>query len=860
MKSAPRQAIQGTWSRRDWGIALLLVAAIFIIYEPVWRAGFIWDDDAHVTANPCIVGPLGFRAIWASTAAVYYPLVLTSFWLQHALWGLNPIPYHLVNIAMHAACAILLWRVLLALGVRGAWLGAALWAFHPIMVESVAWITELKNTQSCFFYLLAILFFLNWRKGCGTAGVGGVSYWYWLALLCGTLSILSKSSTVMLPVVLGLCVWYMEGRWSWGMVWRPVPFLLVSVAASGWTVWEQKFHSGALGQPWEQNWPERVVAAGKAIWFYLGKLAWPHPLIFIYPRWKIDARQPLEWLPAVVAAVALLMLWRGRNGRMRPVFFAAAYFVVSLFPVLGFFSVYFFRYSFVADHFQYLASMSPLALLGAGIEMLRERTLKGYAPAATGFYAILLGVLGIISWAQSRTYHDLETLWRTTIARNPECWMAYTNLGMGSYKAGRTEEAIGRFREALQFDPSDEEAYNDLGAALARQGKIEEAIAQYRQALRLEPAYAEAHNDLGNALSEQGRVDDAIDQYRQALRIKPDYADAHSDLGVALSKQGRMDEAIAEFHEALRLDPALADAHGNLGVALYQTGRTGEAVGEFREALRFNPAYEKGYYSLGNVSLQQGRPAEAVAEYSEALRIDPGYADAHSNLGVALCQQGRIEEGIEEYREALRIKPSLADARGNLGAALVQQGRAEEAVAVFDEALRLNPGDAKSHGNLGDILLRLRRTQEAIAQYGEALAINPADFQIHYNLGNVLFQQGQTGEAIAHMERAIELQPGSLAIENSMAWMLAAGPQPSLRNGARAVQLATQASRATGGSNPVILRTLAAAYAQAGEFPDAIQTAQKALQLVQSNGALADALEREVKLYEAGRALPAAQR
>jgi tetratricopeptide (TPR) repeat protein len=642
----------GPWSWREWGLTLLLVASVVIAYQPVWRAGFIWDDDHHLAGNPCIVGPLGFAAIWTSPAAVYYPLVLSSFWLQHAMWGLDPVPYHLVNIAMHAACAILLWRTLLSLGVRGAWLGAALWVLHPVMVESAAWITEQKNTQSCLFYLLAILFFLRWWKGYSApAGQKAGGAFYTIALLCGTLSILSKSSTVMLPVVLGLCAWWMGDKRLHRTSLLLVPFLLVSVVASAWTVWEQKFHTHSVGPLWDQSIPERLIIAGNAIWFYLGKLAWPQPLLFFYPRWNINASQPLAWIPLIAAAAGLFLLWRGRNGRMRPLFFATAYFVTSLFPVLGFFSIYFFRYSFVADHFQYLASMSPLALAAAGLENLWDRWLKRRALPATAFCTVLLGFLGALTWSQSRNYRDIEALWRATIASNPECWVAHTNLGA--------------------------------------------------------------------ALFQRGRADDAIAQYREALRINPSDSNAHCDLGIALNQQGRLDEAADQFRDALATDPTLAPAHIGLGAIL----------------------------------LDKGRIADAVAQYRDAVQIDPTYQIAQSNLGIALLRLG-----------------------------------------------------------------------------------NPA-------------------EALDHMERALALQPGNPHTQNALAWMLAATLPPALRDGLRAVQLATEATQATGGDQPVTLRTLAAAYAQAGQFPAAIETAQKALELAvaQANTALADLLRREIKLYQAGR-------
>ncbi|MEY2525652.1 MAG: hypothetical protein QOE73_423, partial [Verrucomicrobiota bacterium] len=326
---------------RPWIFAALLVVLVVVAYQQVWHAGFIWDDDSHLTKNPCIIGPLGFEGIWTTAAATYYPLVLSNFWIQHALWGLNPLPYHLVNVAMHAACGILLWQILRQLQVKGAWLGAALWALHPVQVESVAWVTELKNTQSCFFYLLSIFFFLRWRETIASRLDRHGKVWnYAAALFCAVLAILSKSSTVMLPVVLGLCSWWMDGRWRWRDVTKLVPFLFVSVSAAAWTVWEQKFHSGAIGSTWTQTWAERIIIAGRDVWFYLGKLFWPHPLIFIYPRWTIDASQALAYLPALAAGAGLILLWWNRNGRLRPIFFAAAYFVVSLFPVLGFFDVY----------------------------------------------------------------------------------------------------------------------------------------------------------------------------------------------------------------------------------------------------------------------------------------------------------------------------------------------------------------------------------------------------------------------------------------------------------------------------------------------------------------------------------------
>ena len=565
---------------REWLLGLCLVAATIIAYLPVWHAGFIWDDDYHLTNNPCIVGPLGFKEIWTSSAALYYPLVLTSFWVQYPLWGFNPLPYHLVNIAMHTTCGLLLWWVLRCLKARGAWLGAALWTLHPVQVESVAWITELKNTQSCLFFLLAIRFFLKWRAAGELAGQRGSERDYALALLGSALAILSKVSTVILPVVLGLCWWWMEGRWRRRNWLRLAPFFLISAVASGWTIWEQKFHSGANGPAWAQTWIERLVIAGKGVWFYLGKLLWPHPLMFVYPRWAIDASRPAAYLPVLAAAIGLFVLWRNRNGPMRTVGFAFAYFLVSLFPVFGFFNIYFFRYSFVGDHFQYLASIGPLALTAAGLTTgLRflEKKSPFWKPA---LYGMLLVALGGLTWRQSGMFRDNETLWRTTIARNPDCAMAHNNLRF-----------ILRQREAVGRKPHDAEYYNTLGNTLLEKGEVDEAIISFVHAIILKPDDAEAHGNLGNAMLRPGQsVEEAITYFQAAIKLRPDNAPFLNNLAWvrATHAQARFrdgQEAVQLAERACQVtgskEPRML---GTLAAAYAEAGRFEEAVAASEKA------------------------------------------------------------------------------------------------------------------------------------------------------------------------------------------------------------------------------------------------------------------------------------
>jgi len=740
--------------QREWLWAFLLIALVFVSYTRVFNADFIWDDETHLTRNPCIVGPLGLSEVWTSARAVYYPLVLTTFWTLHKFAGLSPWPYHLLNVFLHAGSALLLWQVLRQLNVRGAWLGAALWALHPVMVQSVAWVTELKNTQSGFFYLLAIFCFLKshgaiqgravWRSLLRPTG-GRRSLLFASSLVFFILATLSKPSVVMLPVVLFLCIWWQTGRTHWRDVVALAPFVLISALASVWTIFEQKFHAGATGTEWAQTWPDRLIIAGRTIWFYLAKLIWPHPLIFIYPRWEIDSSQPTGYLPLLAALAGLLALWLNRARWGRAIFFAAAYYVVSLFPVLGFFNVYFFRYSFVSDHFQYLASMGPLALAGAGIvtgcsRLAASRLLSalplasrhatpqgsgvaGSAVATTplvGTCGVVLLLLVALTWRQTAVYHNLVTLYTATLTRNPGCWMAHYNLGIVLNEQGDTDGAISHYREAVDLRPGYEEAHYNLGRLLAQKGLVDDAIAHYEKALEINPSDADAHNNLGATLLATGRTDDAIAHYRKALVIQPDYADASCNLAGALLSKDDLDGAIAYYSACLALSPNQPEAQYNLASALFR----------------------------------RNRMDEAIVHYQKVLDLSPDNADARANLGSAYLAKGHIRDAIAEYRHVLRIAPD------------------------------------------------------------------------------------------------------NVASQSNLAWLLATAADPALRNGSEAVLLAERAESVSSRSenHPIVLRILAAAYAETGRFVEAKKTAEQALQAaeIQENSTLSSALRDEISLYELG--------
>ena len=655
--------------------------------------------------------------------------------MEHALWGLAPLPYHLVNVLLHGACAVVLWRVLRSLQVPGAWLGAALWALHPVQVESVAWITEMKNTESGLFFLLSILFFVRWLRARDLDGRTGGGWNYALTLLFAALAMASKSSTVILPVVLCLCAWWMEGRWQWRNLARVAPIFLMSVAASAVSMWTQGLQLATATDPqWVRTWPERLATAGDAVWFYLGKLLWPHPLITIYPRWQIDAGQWVSYLPLLAVIVVLFILWLKRESWSRPWFFVFAYFLAALLPVLGLVDNPIFRYSLVFDHFQYLASMGPLALAGAGLVRLADFVIPKKPWLQSSLCAGLLLILGMLSWQRTWAYESEETLWTDTLAKNPNCWVGY----------------------------------NNLGNALFQKGQVDEAMAQYQKALEINPNYAEAHNNLGDALFQKGQVDEAMAQYQKALEINPNYARAHYNLGLALFKRGRWTRRSPSSKRPWKSTPTMPKPTTTLAMLFFKRGKwtrrcpVPKGPGNQPQLCR-SPQQPW----LGSVSKRAGGRGDCPIPKGPGNQ--PQLCEAHYNLGIALFQKGQMDEAIAQFQKALQIKPNYADAHYDLGNALFQKGQLDEAISQFQKALEINPNYANARSNLGVALFQKGQLDKAVAQFQKAVEITPNSFAIHYNLGMALFQKGQLDEAITQFQEVLRLKPDFSPAQDNLA-------------------------------------------------------------------------------------------
>lgn len=525
--------------RRKWILAAALVAATLLAYVPSIRGGFIWDDDFYVTGNVNLRSAEGLRAIWLDRSATpqYYPVTHTSFWIEYHLWGLDPLGYHVVNVLLHAAAAILFALILESLGIPGAWLAAAVFALHPVHVESVAWITERKNTLSGVFYLGAALAFLRADRSPRGRPV---------ALALYIAAVLSKSVAASLPVALAIVLFWKRGRLDRRETRWLAAMLVFGAVAGLQTAFLERVQVGAEGRDFDLSLAERTLVAGRAVWFYLGKLAWPARLSFVYEKWSIDAGAWIPWLfpAALVASFAALWALRDRIGK--GALAAFAFFVMTLFPALGFLNVYPMRYSFVADHFQYLASLGPIALAAAAASRASARARR----AAPALAASILLALGARTWAQGHAYADLDTLWRHTIASSPKAFMAHYNLGKMLAEKGRVDEAIAHYEEALRAKPDLVEGIVNLANAYADRHRTEEAIGMYRRALAIDPRWTLAHYNLGLALEEAGRPGEALEAYRGAIEVDPRFGAAYNNMAILLFRKGDFAAAWAAVRAA----------------------------------------------------------------------------------------------------------------------------------------------------------------------------------------------------------------------------------------------------------------------------------------------------------------------
>ena len=809
-------------------VCALLLAAVTLVFGQTIRHEFVnFDDDKYVVDNPQIAGGLTAHGIaWAAThshVGNWHPLSSISHMLDCQFYGLRPGGHHLTNILLHAATAVVLLLVLRRM-TGELWpsaLVAALFAIHPLRVESVAWVAERKDVLSGLLFTLTLGAYLGYVRR-------PFSLWRYMAVAAlFALGLMAKPMLVTMPLVLLLLDYWPLGRFGESLqgvdtgrsrsrfsrlVVEKIPLLILAAASCMATLLAQV---EAMAPSDLVPVASRIANGLVSYVAYLGQMFTPAGLAVLYPHpgshlpiWKI-----VSALLLLVAISVAAWAWR----RKCPyVLVGWLWYLGTLVPVIGLIQV---GPQAMADRYTYLPQIGVCLALVWTLRRLSadwpyRRQLCGVASALA--IAVLMGC----AWRQASFWHDSETLWTHTLACTSRNAIAHTDLGLALVHSGRIDEALDHYREAVTIRPELVATRNNFGDALLRKKRVNEAMSQFEAALNLDPLHAESHNNLGVALAQRGATDDAIAHYRKALELKPDYSEAHFNLGDAWLQKGQFEEAFACYRKALEIKPLDPAIHNNFGNGLAKAGRLDEAV----------------------------------AHYRQALEIVPGDGDAYNNLGNALCNQGKIDEAIVSFRNGLENRPNDVRIHNNLGNALLLKGRADEATGQFEQVLEVDPNDAEAHYNLGNVLAGKGRFDEAMARYRKAVASRPDYADAHQNLGVLLHQQGKIAEALAQWREVIRLRPNDTGLLNAVSRLLATHPDASVRNGPEAAEMARRAVQLSGERDPALMDTLAAACAEAGRFAEATEVAQHALLLAtaRGNAVLAEALRSRIKLYQAG--------
>jgi tetratricopeptide (TPR) repeat protein len=598
----------------------------FWIYWPALHGGWITDDYAYLPQNPLLGDPARLWKIWFAPGSLieYYPVLTTVHLFLWNLFGNATTGYHVVNLLLHLTSAMLLWRLLSKLGLKLAWIGALLFVVSPAQVESVATIAELKNTLSLPPFLLAMYAWIDFEEQ-------GRPRDYLLALGFFLLAMLCKISMAPFPVVILLYAWWKRNRLGLRDLVHTVPFFVISLGlgvlthlCGEWFVQQRHLPEEVIPS---LSLAGRIALAGQSLAYYFLRCFWPGGLLPTYPQWQVST-SPLAFAPWVVLAGLLVWLWTRRATWGRHALLGLGFFVLMIGPFLGLNQISYMSYTWVMDHFLYIAIIGPIGLVVALMEAISARLAPNARYYASFAAAVLLIPLVVAGWFYAGMFKDQETLWSYTLEHNPNDWAARNNLGSVYLVSGRTDEAID----------------------------------QYRQALALQPTSFDLHSNLALALAQSGHLPEALDELDRALRIWPS-APGFAHRGDLLIRMGRAADALAEYQKAVALDPDNAQARYALGDFAAQSGRFPEAMEQYQAALRGNPGFAPAHINLGNIYFQSGQIPQAIVQYRLALASDPSNANTHLNLGSALVKSGQIPAAIEQYQAALAINPGLTAAQ-----------------------------------------------------------------------------------------------------------------------------------------------------------------------------------------------------
>lgn len=854
-------------------MCIVLVILTVAAFWPAQYCEFVdYDDQEYVTDNRHVRNSFTREGIaWAFRSAEFanwHPLTWLSHMLDCQLYGLKPQGHHVSNLLLHLANTLLLFLVF-------GWTTGALWrsafvaalfAIHPLRVESVVWVAERKDVLSTFFFMLTLWAYARFTRKSEAGNPGSeiqpptsdlrpLTYgFYWLALLFFTLGLMCKPMLVTLPCVLLLLDYWPLKRLRLAdvnpqfslfrrLLLEKIPFFVLSAVFSAIAFLAQ--HGAGAVAP-VSGFPFHLRLANALISYcrYLGKTFWPDNLAVFYPHpgtwpaWQVIGAGVL-----LVAVSALVLRWL----RQRPYLLVGwLLFVGMLVPVIGLVQV---GMQSMADRYTYVPLIGIfLMLTWFAADWVGAAPRRAWL-AWPGAIGVLVACF-VLTQRQVEHWQNTERLFEHALRVTQNNDVAHNSLGVIRYRQGKLEPALVHLRNAVRLRPGYAEAHNNLGAVLSQQGKLEEALVHLRRALEINPKSASAHNNLGLALTKLGKTAEAATHFQAALDIDPAQSDAHNNLGSAAFDEGNYDEALAHFRAAVQSSQEALEARQNLAMTLIKLERPEEAIVEYETALRLKPDLPVVHNKLGSILLGQGNLETAGAHFRAALQVKPDYADAHNNLGLLLARQNKLEEAIAQYRQALRCDSNHVVAHNNLGRALAGQGHLAEAAKQFSEVVRLQPTQAQAHNDLAIALAQQGKFADALVHFELALKHGADPIQAQNNMGRACSALGDFPAAIAHYREAIRLRPDAVEPLNNLAWLLATQSDARYRNGREAVTLAERAVEMTKRQDAGKLDTLAATYAEAGQFAEAEATVRQAIAIARGQNQPTGEFEARLKAYQ----------
>jgi len=607
-------------------VGIFFIAIVTLLaYSSVFSAGFIWDDDDHVIKIMSLANIDGLARIWfdPGTTIQYYPLVFTAFWAQIQLWGLEPFGFHLVNIVLHIGNALLLWICLTRLDIPGAFWAACIFALHPLHVESVAWITELKNVLSAFFYLLALLSYWRFSElhAANPECRRNARLFYLAALILFSFALLSKTVSCTLPAVILLLFWWKRGRIELREIVPLLPFFILAVVLGLLTLRVETDYLLAKGPEWNFSIVERLLIAGRVIWFHAGKILWPYPLMFNYPRWQLDTGLWWQYLFPLTAFTLLILFWRNRERTGRGLLAACLFTMGTNFPVLGFLNVYSMRFSFVADHYYYLANIGVIVLFCAAICLVRQQLPTSFRHAEKIFYGVILLILALLTWQQGKIYQDRLTLFNDIITKNPASWFGYSNRAVCYAGSGRDDLAMADLEKSLELKPDEADALHARGIINLKQKKYDRAFADFDRSIAIRPWRADYYKNRSIAYRSAGRLDNALVDADRIIAMEP--VDAQNFLLRAsiYAMQEEYAKSLGDLNLAERIDPEDFQIYANRGLVYYRQGLQSQAIREYDMALRLSPESAETFYNRGLAHAAAGFVAKSRSDLVRAREL-----------------------------------------------------------------------------------------------------------------------------------------------------------------------------------------------------------------------------------------------